>query len=94
MRKLLTTLFKPVCRDYEIVAESLGEPIVPLNSLSAKSIIIRQPEAHLPTLEAAFEDLLQRGILVRAKESNNFAWGPKAEDISDYRALCRWSDTP
>jgi len=69
VRKLLTTLFKPVCRDYEIVAESLGEPIMPLDSLSAKSLIIRQPEAHLPTLEAAFEDLLQRGILVRAKES-------------------------
>ena len=94
VRKLLTSLFKPVCRDYEIVTESLGEPIVPLNSLSAKSIIIRQPEAHLPTLEAAFEDLLHREILVRAHESDCFAWGPKAEDIGDYRALCRWSDTP
>ena len=93
VRKLLTTLFKPICHDYEIVAESLGEPIMPLDSLSAKSLIIRQPEAHLPTLEAAFEDLLQRGILVRAKESDHFAWGPQAEDISDYRALCRWSDT-
>ena len=94
VRKLLTTLFKPVCRDYEIVAESLGEPIVPLNSLSAKSIIIRQPEAHLPTLEAAFEDLLHREIIVNSDENGRFAWGPQAEDISDYRALCRWSDTP
>ncbi|MCH8247874.1 MAG: SDR family oxidoreductase [Bacteroidetes bacterium] len=94
VRKLLTSLFKPVCRDYEIVAESLGEPIVPLNSLTAKSIVIRQPEAHLPTLEAAFEDLLHREILVRADEGDGFAWGPQAEDIGDYRALCRWSDTP
>ena len=94
VRKLLTTLFKPVCRDYEIVAESLGEPIVPLNSLSAKSIVNSQPEAHLPTLEAAFEDLLHREILVKTDESDGFAWGPQAEDIRDYRKLCRWSDTP
>ena len=94
VRKLLTTLFKPICRDYEIVAESLGEPIVLLNSLSAKSIIIRQPEAHLPTLEAAFEDLLHREIIVKTDESDGFVWGPRAEDIRDYRVLCRWSDTP
>ncbi len=88
LRRLLHDLFESVCRDYMSVAESLGSPPTPPVIPSARELVRRVPEAHLPTLEEAFEDLIERQIVVRDPESEGFAWGPRAADLADYRKAC------
>jgi 1-acyl-sn-glycerol-3-phosphate acyltransferase len=88
--QLLRCLFEPVCRDYLVAVESLGSPTAPPAVPSARELVRQVPEAHLPTLEEAFEDLIERHILARDPETDRYVWGPRASDLADYKKACAW----
>ncbi len=90
--RLIQALFEPVCRDYSRVVQSLGPANGPLPIPTAREIVRQMPFAHLPTLEGAFEDLVERGILVSPDKAERHSWGPQAKDIDVYRAQCEWPD--
>jgi alcohol-forming fatty acyl-CoA reductase len=91
LEQLLSLLFAPVCRDYQRVAEALGPDDGALLAPTAAALVRQESEAHLPDLEAAFDDLRDRGIIVLAKDRpGGFAWGPNKEDLPAYRAACAW----
>lgn len=92
--QLIRTLFEPVCRDYYLMAESLGSPAGSPLVHSPHEIAQREPRAHLPDLEGAFGDLIARGIIVRREGTGEVAWGPRAEEIYAYKAQCLWPEEP
>ncbi|MEE8313705.1 MAG: SDR family oxidoreductase [Myxococcota bacterium] len=94
LKELLRALFEPVCREYVTAAESLGSPGGAQAIPSAREIVQRVPEAHLPTLEEAFGDLAERQILVSDPGSERFAWGPRAHHLTDYKKACAWPGLP
>jgi len=85
--QLLRAMFGPVVRDYQAVADALGEPGTPLAGSSPVAMVqSRQGEnLHLPDVEGAFEDLTERHILLYDDEEQIYGWGPKAEEIKTYR---------
>jgi hypothetical protein len=50
----------------------------------------REPERHLPNVEAAFADLARRGVLERC--GDGYVWGPQAGDLPRMRALYAWPE--
>jgi fatty acyl-CoA reductase len=92
LRALLRSLFEPVARDYAQVAERLGEPSFAPRHASARSLLHEAPDAHLPYLQAAFEDLADRGIVVLDRKAGSIAWGPQAADIEAYKQACVWPE--
>ncbi len=87
-RQVLQTLFEPVCEAYAAVAEALGSPAAPPRIASPVELVRAQPAIFLPDAEAAFEDLTERGVLVR--QSRGYVWGPRATEIDAYRAAYAW----
>ena len=87
LQEVLHALFDSVCRDYQLVANSLGHPGEPLGEVSPAAILRRSTGAYLPTLEGAFDDLVAREILPR-HESGDLAWGPRSDDLARYRVSC------
>jgi 1-acyl-sn-glycerol-3-phosphate acyltransferase len=85
VRRLLAALFDPVRRDYLTVAEALGQPQEALAVASAKGLARQIASSHLPDLEGAFSDLVQRGILT-ASEQGSLAWASQAKQIASYRS--------
>ena len=85
VRRLISALFDPIRNDYLTVAEALGDPEHRLAVPSAKGLARQFASSHLPDLEAAFSDLVQRGILTHS-EPAGFAWGAQARHIDDYRS--------
>jgi len=85
--QLLRAMFGPVVRDYQAVADALGEPGTPPAVSSPVAMVqSRQGEnLHLPDVEGAFEDLTERHILLFDEEEQIYGWGPKAEEIKTYR---------
>ena len=92
VRLLLRALFEPVCLDYVSLAESLGTPPTSVHNYSPKQLVRHLPEAHLPCLEDAFEDLIERGILTGTGDNGGSVWGPNAADIQEYALRCRWPE--
>ena len=92
VRALLKALFEPICRDYVTVAWSLGSPTGRIEVTNPKALVRKVPTAHLPNVEAAFEDLCERGILKETAVKGDYDWGPEADDIIEYEAMCRWPD--
>jgi len=82
-------LFDAVARDYVTVARALGgDSGTSGRSLPGAAEIAREhPGTHLPDLEAAYDDLCERGILTR-REDGDLAWGPRAAELGRYRARC------
>jgi len=48
----------------------------------------RLPGAYLPDVEAAFDDLAERGMLVRAADGRRLGLGPRAADLPAYASAC------
>lgn len=94
LRRLLHDLFEPVCRDYMTVVESLGAPPVPPPVPSAAELARVVAGAHLPALEEAFQDLVEREILAREPETGRYIWGMRADDLGEYRKACAWPGLP
>lgn len=90
LKALLRALFEPVGRDYLTVAERLGPTEFEPRHASARTLLYEAPDAHLPYLQAAFADLLHRGVL--QMNGKNYAWGPNAEEIQTYKEACTWPE--
>jgi hypothetical protein len=84
VRRLISALFDPIRTDYLTVAEAVGQPEEHLAVASAKGLARQFGSSHLPDLEGAFADLVQRGILTYS-EPGGFAWGAQANQIEEYR---------
>ena len=93
LRQLLLELLEPLCRDYLTVVDALGSPPKAIVVPSAGELMRRSPEAHLPALEEAFEDLVERQILERDGSDEGYLWGPRASDLGDYKKACAWPGT-
>ena len=89
LRRLLLELLEPLCRDYLTVVESLGSPPDAPAVPSARELVRQSPGAHLPSLEEAFEDLVERQIVQR-DGGVGYVWGPRAFDLADYSKACAW----
>lgn len=89
---LLRALFEPVCRDYERVARSLGDPAEPLRVRSPAEVARRWRDAHLPSLEGAFADLVERGMLAGPDAQGRFSWGPRADALPNLASAYRWPE--
>jgi 1-acyl-sn-glycerol-3-phosphate acyltransferase len=87
---VVARLFEPICRDYERVAAALGAPGERLAVDSPAALVRREPERHLPNVEAAFADLARRGVLERC--GDGYVWGPQAGDLPRMRALYAWPE--
>ena len=92
VQTLVRALFEPVCRDYATTAELLGNPSNSLIVTDPKEVVRRVPTSHLPNVEMAFEDLLERKIIVRDEEDSSLYWGPSAREVTHYRIQCLWPD--
>jgi 1-acyl-sn-glycerol-3-phosphate acyltransferase len=85
--QLLRAMFGPVVRDYQAVADALGEPGAPFTVSSPVAMVRSRPgeNLHLPDVEGAFEDLTERNILLYDDEERIYKWGPEAKEIKTYR---------
>jgi hypothetical protein len=85
---LIRSLFGPVVRDYQAVADALGEPGTPLDLNSPVAVMQsrRDENLHLPGLESAFADLTERRILLYDQDEKSYSWGPEAAEIASYRS--------
>ena len=86
-RAVVCALFDAVRSDYARVARAL-EGVSGGQTLPGAAEIAREhPGTHLPDLEAAFDDLCERGVLSRT-DGGGFCWGPRAAELGRYRARC------
>jgi 1-acyl-sn-glycerol-3-phosphate acyltransferase len=87
LTQLLRAMFGPVVRDYQAVADALGEPGQPFTVNSPVAMVQSRPgeNLHLPDVEGAFEDLTERNILLYDDEERTYNWGPEAKEIKTYR---------
>lgn len=96
LRQVLRALFEPISRDYGRVAERLGSPDWSPRHASPRSVLVELPDAHLPFVQAVFQDLVDRGVLSASSGTGaagtTHAWGPNAADIEAYKAACAWPD--
>ena len=91
IRALLEALFRPICDEYVAVARLLAETSLPLAELTATRMVRERPALHLPEVEAALEDLCDRGIL-EALPGNGLAWGPRAGELDAWARACAWPE--
>lgn len=90
---VLGALFRPICDEYVAVARFLAETSMPLAEITPGRIVRERSALHLPNVEAAIEDLCERGIL-EALPGSGLAWGPKAEDLNSWALACAWPEDP
>ncbi|MGO9604503.1 MAG: 1-acyl-sn-glycerol-3-phosphate acyltransferase [Candidatus Binataceae bacterium] len=86
--ELLVRIFAPICRDYALVADALGEPGDSIEGITAVEIVREHPSAFLPDVEAAFEALISQRILGHGEERGTYRWSRRAEDIYAFRRGC------
>jgi hypothetical protein len=69
----------------------LGSVERPLTAPVWQDFINTHPHAHLPNLQAALEDLLERQIIIPTK-NGSYEWGPFAANMEFYREACVWQE--
>ena len=71
-----------------MVAAALGEPGQSLVGSSPVAIVRSRPNEylHLPAVEGAFADLVERQILIYDENTKGYQWGPRATEVEAYRA--------
>ena len=84
LRKFLHALFDPVMRNYATAIDMLGEPGAVLELNTPAAVVRARDGLHLPDVEALFDDLTRRNILVFDKETRTWRWGASAGDIEAY----------
>lgn len=85
---LLRALFEPVCRDHAEVARYLGAFLDRDLRCGVRDVLAALPTAFRPEVEAALDDMVQRGILVL--EGGVYTWGPEARALPAHADACRW----
>lgn len=91
VRDVLRALFEPVCSDYAATASALAR----LRAAGARTApepaaLVRElAGAHLPDVEGACEDLLERGLLSRTPEGDAILLAGRAEELAAYAMACR-----
>jgi hypothetical protein len=91
VRAVLRALFDPVCRDYAATAEELarlcagGAAAAP----DPAELVRALPGAHLPDVEGACEDLLERGLLARTPDGGGLRFAARADELRAYAEACR-----
>ena len=84
---VLDALFEPICRDYQAVADAVGE--IPAGAaFTARDLVCRIPRAFYPDVEGALDDLVTRGAL--ELEGETYRWKDVPSDLTDYRSACEW----
>jgi hypothetical protein len=89
VRAVLRALFGPVAEDYAgtgrvlAAAHRSGAPLP-----TPAEVATHLGGAHLPDVEGAFEDLVERGGLVRGEDGAH-DWGSRAGALGDYADACR-----
>lgn len=91
LRKLLRAVFEPVARDYDRVAFSLGSAQWPPRHATPRTVGYELPDAYLPHIHGAFDDLIARQILAK-DDQGRATWGSKAAEIDNYRDACAWTE--
>ncbi|MBI4411941.1 MAG: SDR family oxidoreductase [Deltaproteobacteria bacterium] len=91
IRRLVRALFEPICQDYWTAAENLSDAQGTLSRLvshapTPRDIVRRHTSAHLPTLEAAFDYMVQQQILLPVTSEERYVWGPKVREIENHKA--------
>ncbi|MEJ2256157.1 MAG: SDR family oxidoreductase [Woeseiaceae bacterium] len=83
----LRALFGDVVRNYRITVDTLGSPGSTLELTTPLAVIKARldDELHVPDVEGAFEDLVQRNILAYDAEQKAWFWGPEADKLGAYR---------
>lgn len=93
VRALVRALFDPVRADYAAAAGALAASArasgaaLPDPAALARTL----PGAYLPDVEAAYDDLAARGMLVRTPGAGPWAPGPRTADLAGYAAACSGS---
>lgn len=88
MVELLRALFEPIARDYALVAAKLGSKQWAPRHPSPRSFLHENPKSHLPDVQAAFADLVDRGILAFDELEGAHDWGPRAGELAAWGASC------
>jgi len=84
------------------VVRALFDPVRAAKAAGARALLAREtaplptpaalaqqlPDAHGPDLEALYEDLTERGILMRADRHAPWSFGPNADELAAYAAAC------
>jgi fatty acyl-CoA reductase len=84
---VLDALFEPICRDYQAVADAVGE--IPAGAaFTARDLVRRIPGVFYPDVEGALDDLVTRGAL--ECEDERYRWKDVPSDLNDYRIACEW----
>lgn len=90
VRAVVRALFDPVCAAKVAGARALlACETTPLPTPAA--LAQRLPDAHGPDLEALYDDLVERGMLVRADRHAAWSFGPNADELAGYVAACETS---
>lgn len=89
--KLLAILFEPICADYQRVAASLGPKDGALLAPPVQSLVRNSTDAHLPDLNAAYDALVARQIIVAdPARQGGYSWGEHADKVKDFEVSCAW----
>ena len=95
LERLLSTLFEPVCRDYQRVAQALGPRDGLLLAPTVQSLVRDSAQAHLPDLHAAFSALVERKIIaVDPDRQGGYSWGQAADQLEAFAAACAGPASP
>jgi 1-acyl-sn-glycerol-3-phosphate acyltransferase len=86
VRAVVRALFDPVRADYAAAARALAA--APGAVPEPAALAARLAGAYLPDVEAAYEDLAERGMLSRGREAAPWSRGPRAADLAGYAAAC------
>ncbi len=87
-RALLAALFEPVARGYAATARSLGVPAPGEPVPGPEAVVASLEDVALPDVEGAFDDLGERGVLLRDESAGRWLWGPRADDVVPYAEAC------
>ena len=84
---ILDALFDPICRDYQAVADAIGDRSAG-EQFTARDIVRGIPGAFYPDVEGALDDLVERGVL---ECKDDMYWSKESHpNLEDYRNACAW----
>ena len=87
LRRFLRVLFCRVVDNYRVVVDGLGKPGSALDLGTAKAYARARPqdELHIPDVEGALVDLVDREILSYDADAKRYCWGTRAAALHAYR---------
>lgn len=86
---LMEPLFKPVCDDYCKIGEALAQRRLRVDTFTVRELRRLVPTVHDPTVDAAIDDLVARGV-ISEEERGRYRFG-EADALAAWTQSCRWS---